>query len=164
MFGRGIYMKARVVKKDGSFLILYKDGTISTPSPRLLGQFMRDFINYSSYSGENGKWTDVSLDMGEFPGETMAYVTDLGQLVVMDPAIIQHAFVEQKSELSDYLTVEEYAEKHNRSPQIIKAFIRNNRIPGITRFGRQLAIPADAPYPVENKSRKPTSGRDSKDN
>jgi hypothetical protein len=162
MFGRGMNMQARVVKKNGKILILCNDGTISISSYSSLRAFLSSFTNCSAFTGNDGKWTDESLDMGEYPGETSAYVTDQGALVVLDPNLLSN-LLSDDSILSDYLTIDEYAKKYDRSASIIKAYIQDNRIPGVVRFGRQVAIPKDAPYPVEVQRRKPTSGQRSTD-
>ena len=155
-------MKARVVKTENDILVLHYDGTISISSSDLLKRFLCDFADYSSFSGKNGKWTDVTFDMGDFPGTTLAYVTDSGQLVVNDANFFADIFKTIPS-LTDYLTVEEYAKLHNRSVQMIRAYAMSGRIPGVTYFGYLLAIPKDAPYPVSDKARKPNSGLKPKD-
>ena len=152
-------MKARVVTKEDNILILHYDGTMSISTSSLLKQFLFDFSNYSSLSGEDGKWTDITFDMSEFPGTTMAFVSDSGQLVVNTPDIFNIAFMDTSSGTFGFLTVEEYAKKHNRSKQLIRAYAMDGRIPGVTYFGHILAIPADAPYPIEAQRRKPTSGK-----
>lgn len=152
-------MKARVVKNDGKILILYADGTFSVASGSSLSQFLMGFANVASSTGKGGKWTGTALDMGEFPGTTMAFVADNGQLVVKDPGIFDVAF----QVIPEYLTMQEYAQKHDRSKSVIKAFIQDGRIPGVIRIGNQFGIPADAPYPVDVRSRKPTSGPSRKD-
>lgn len=152
-------MKARVVKNDGKTLILYADGTYCVASGSILSQFLMDFENAASSTGDGGKWTSTALDMGEFPGVTMAFVADNGQLVVKDPGLFKVAF----RVVPEYLTMVEYGQKHNRSKSVIKAFIQDGRIPGVIRIGNQYGIPADAPYPVDVRSRKPTSGPPRKD-
>ena len=151
-------MKARVVKKDGQVLLLCNDGTISVSSNRLMKKFLSLFTDCSTFSGNDGTWTELSLDMGEFPGTTLAYVTDQGALVVLDPTLFSETFSDTVV-MSDYITIDEFAEKYDRSPSLIKAFIRDGRIPGAIRFGRQWAIPMDAPYPVETHRLKPNSGQ-----
>lgn len=150
-------MKARVVKKDGKVMLLCNDGTISVSSVSLMKKFLSSFKECSDFSGQDGNWTELSLDMGEFPGTTLAYVTDQEALVVLDPTLFSDVFT-GAAFISDYITAEEFAKKYDRSHALIKAFLRENRIPGAIRFGHVWAIPADAPYPVESHRLKPNSG------
>lgn len=152
-------MKARLVKVDNDVKILCTDGTISQASPSLMTYFFTRFDEIGIFTGNDGNWSKDYLDMSEYPGETLAYVTDDEKLVVLSSWAAEQAIVPAASDTSKLLTIIEYAKKHNRSKEIIKTFVRNGRISGAVMMGRQWFIPEDAPYPVEEASRKPTSGR-----
>lgn len=152
-------MKARLVKIDNNLKILCNDGSISTASPSLLTQFLCHFNEINLFTGNDGSWSDQCFDMSQYPGETLAFITDDDKLVVSDPSVIEKAVVPAPPDPSKLLTVIEYAKKHNRSKEIIKTFVRDGRIMGAFMLGRQWFIPEDAPYPVEESSRKPAAGR-----
>lgn len=52
----------------------------------------------------------------------------------------------------DYITVKEAAEKWGVSPRRVQILCGQNRIPGVTRFGNRIMIPADAVYPVSGSA------------
>ncbi len=151
-------MKARLIKADKCTKLLCADGTIKNASPSTIKDFFSNFSNASDLTGTDGNWTETCLDMSAYPGEALAYVTDSGQLVVLDENVLKNALVPSKPDLSEYLSVVEYAKKHNRSREMVKVFAKQGRIPGTFMHGRSYFIPKDAPYPVDEVSRKPTSG------
>ncbi len=153
-------MKSRLISNSGNPLLLCNDGTISLVTNQLAAHFISHFHDVNIFTGSDGKWTSSTLDMSQYPGETLAYVTDGGELVITDPWLIEYAFIQNRlDEEPKYLSLLEYAHKHNRSKEMIKSLIRNKRIMGAFRVGNQWLIPEDAPYPIEDRMRKPTSGR-----
>jgi len=54
----------------------------------------------------------------------------------------------------NYITVKEAAEKWGVSPRRVQVLCSQNRIPGYTRFGNRLMIPAGAEYPVNGDQQK----------
>ncbi len=52
----------------------------------------------------------------------------------------------------EYITVKEAAEKWGVSPRRVQILCSQNRVPGITRFGNRIMIPADAAYPTQEKA------------
>lgn len=150
-------MKARLIKtKDNKLRILCEDGTLAICSGTLLYDFLTNFKISSFKRGTAGRWDIDYPDMSSYPGETMAHISDARQLVVYD--ITPFSFMlSETPDYIEYLSTEEYAKRHNVSPEMIKVYCRNNRVAGAKKVGSRWAIPATAPYPVEN--RKPTSGR-----
>ena len=120
--------------------------------------FFSRFDEVGIFTGKDGTWTDRFLDMSEYPGETLAYVTDNDQLVVISPWVIE-TVISKNVVAPKELTLVQYAQKHTRSKEMIKAIVREGRITGAVMRGRQWFIPENAPYPIEEKSRNPEAGR-----
>lgn len=100
---------------------------------------------------DSDKWNVEYPEMSAFPGETMAYVTDAFQLVIIDFNPFKILFEENRITLDDVLTVPEYAQRYNKSVEQVKVFCRTGRIPGAKKIGRDWVIPYDAPYPSDNR-------------
>lgn len=47
-----------------------------------------------------------------------------------------------------YLTVEEYAKKHNKNVELVKAYLREGRIPYAKRQNGEWKIPSEMPWPA----------------
>lgn len=151
-------MKARLIKtKDSELRLLCEDGTLATCSKVLLFDFLTNFKTANFSDGKAGRWDMETPDMVSYPGTTLAYITDSRQLVLYDFAPFSFA-VSETPKFMEYLSTEEYAKLHNVSREIVKVYCRDGRIEGAKRIGNRWAIPETAPYPVENASRKPTSG------
>ena len=91
--------------------------------------------------------------MSLYPGETIAYVTDLLELVVVsfDPFL---PLIEKSVQTSKYLSVSEYAKKYDKTNVIIKKYCRCGKIVGAIKKGGCWIIPEDAPYPVPPNRRR----------
>jgi len=46
-----------------------------------------------------------------------------------------------------YLTIEEYAKKHNKNVELVKAYLKQNRIPYARQKDGVWEIPSEAPWP-----------------
>lgn len=151
-------MKARLIKtKDNKLRLLCEDGTLAICSKVLLFDFLTNFNTSSFSGGDAGRWDTETPDMNSYPGKNIAYITDTLQLVIYDFAPFSFA-VSESPDFMEYLSTDEYAKLHNVSREIVKVYCRNGRIAGAKRIGNRWAIPETAPYPVEDGSRKPTSG------
>lgn len=51
----------------------------------------------------------------------------------------------------EYITIKEASEKWNISIRRIQVLCRQDRIPGVKKFGRNWAIPKDADKPNDNR-------------
>lgn len=51
----------------------------------------------------------------------------------------------------DYMTIKEAAEKWGLSIRRIQDICKENKIPGVMKFGTAWAIPRDAGRPVDNR-------------
>ena len=92
--------------------------------------------------------------MAFYPGETIAIVTDTGELILYSGDIFQNSFI-SSALATDLVTTEEYAAMHGKSKEIIKVLCRQNRISGAEKVGRAWMIPRNAPYPVPAKHQRP---------
>lgn len=57
----------------------------------------------------------------------------------------------------DYISIAEAAEKWGITPRRVQVLCAQDRIPGLTKFGKALAIPKDAEKPED--ARKAKSGK-----
>lgn len=149
-------MIARIVENNnGDKVLLCKNGTIIADITReiLLVLFKRFHLAHT-LTGEDGMWNDVSNEMSLYPGTTLVCVTDDRKLVIEDPEIFLPLLGENSEAYIHYITTAEYAEKHDRSPEIIKLLCRQGRISGAVKRGNVWNIPEDAPYPIEKGNRR----------
>ena len=51
----------------------------------------------------------------------------------------------------EYITIQQAAEKWGITERRIQVLCTSNRLPGAVKFGRQWAIPADLPKPVDER-------------
>ena len=160
-------MKARIIKnKEQKIQILCQNGTIKNCADQVLAKFLTQFTSDTylyKLSGEDGNWLECAFDMTEYPGETLAYVSDNLQLIVMSPELfhpmVSSNFVPLENYMGDkdavnYLTIPEYAQYHNRSEAMVRLLCREGKIPGVIKKKLVWLIPEDAPYPIPPASRK----------
>lgn len=139
-------MIARLIRTANNELqLLCLDGSICVPNTTVLYNLLTNFSISDSFYGEDGTWKNEINEMSMVPGETLAIITDDKQLVISD--FSPFASLVKPSNYR-YLSVEQYATLHNRSSEMIKAFLRQNRIAGAQKVGKSWIIPDDAPYPV----------------
>lgn len=151
-------MKARLIEtKDSQLRLLCEDGTIASCSKVLLFDFLTNFKTSNFTAGNAGSWDNENPDMVSYPGKTIAYITDTRQLVIYDFAPFSFA-VSKSPDFMEYLSTDEYAQLHNVSREIVKVYCRDGRLEGAKRIGNRWAIPETTPYPIDDVSRKPTSG------
>lgn len=152
-------MKARLIRtKDSKLRLLCEDGTLASCSRVLLFDFLTNFNKVSFTGGDAGRWDMGFPDMVTYPGKTLAYITDTQQLVLDDISPFSFA-ISESPDFIEYLSTDEYAKRHNVSREIVKVYCREGRIVGVKKIGNRWAIPETAPYPVDEVSRKPTSGQ-----
>lgn len=142
-------MKIRLVRNaEQKLQVLYSDGTIARATPALLSDLLIGFNRQSSIfcGGDAGIWNKECFDMSDYPGETCAYLADNDMLVVVDGSAFKAI---TKTQMVSLISIAEFAEKHNRSAEMIKVFCRNGRIPGAKKIGKTWMVPENAEYPVD---------------
>ena len=154
-------MKARLLKDTkGNILLLCANGSISDAPITVLANFLLNFKNANHFSGTEGTWSDRYGDMALYPGETIAYVKDSMTLEILDFEIFEPV-INETYRINHYITLGEYAEKVDKSREIIKVWCRTGRLPGAQKMAGRWMIPKDAPYPVPPERQKLT-GRSKK--
>lgn len=152
-------MKARLLKdREGQVKLLCGNGSISDTTTTVLANLLLHFKNAAHFSGSEGEWSTTYGDMAVYPGETLAYVTDDLSLVVLNPSVFDQLVAEQYK-TNSYITLGEYAEKWNKSREIIKILCRSGRLVGAQKMAGRWMIPKDAPYPIPPERQRPNSGR-----
>ena len=136
-------------------MLLCMNGTIQEGSMPVLTDFLLNFMGAARFTGtgEDGCWSDSYGDMALYPGDTIAYITDAYNLVIMDFSIFAPLLTETYKENS-YISLGEYAALHGRSREMIKDFCQKGRIIGAQKKANRWLIPKDAPYPAMPKHRK----------
>ena len=141
-------MKARLLKdKTGNIKLLCANGSISEPTITVLANFLINFKGAKDLNGHEGDWSASYGDMAVYPGETLAYVTDDLNLVINNFSVFE-PLIEKSYKVNHYITLGEYAEKVDKSREIIKVLCRSGRIVGAQKMAGRWMIPKDAPYPV----------------
>jgi len=144
-------MKARLVKNSQEGLILLcEDGTIMQPDRRLLYQILTSVNtkNVTFKNGKHGRWIDSYPDMSLYPGKDIASIADTGVLIIFDFTPFKQ-LVSADFKAQNLISTAEYARMHNASPEIVKVYCREGRIPGAWKSARNWLIPADAEWPIE---------------
>ena len=140
-------MKLRLVLKQGKRLLCCPNGSILNADDSVLQKLLTDFKKPDSFKGTDACWNDTICDMKDFKGQTLAFVDDKSDLVILSP----EAFKGFRTP-TVYVSASEYADLHKKSHPRIKQLCEDGRIEGVQNTRGGWIIPKDAPYP-ERKSR-----------
>ena len=145
-------MKARLVcNNEGIFKLLLADGRMKTAEKSELYSLLCCFKSIDKGFDGTEIWTSSEvIDITNYPGKTLAYITDNLDLVIKTPIPFMTLF-DRTHHKSDYLSASEYAKKVGKSEEQIKVYCRKGRIKGAYKIGRKWIIPKDAPYPNDNR-------------
>lgn len=143
-------MNARLIYDSSNKLVLLcKDGTICRPTRVMLAQLLSNFKRKDGYfTGGPARWDTEYGDMMLYPGTTVAYISDGMELVIRDIEPFQFLLNGQQNP-AKYISVAEFAKKHNKSIEMVKVYCRDGRIPGAIKPARNWMIPENAEYPVD---------------
>lgn len=150
-------MKARLIRsKDNEVLLLCANGSVFAPGRAELGRLLSSFqvadeIRQFGEEKLQEFWGTEYPDMASYPGTTLAYVTDAYELVISDFTPFKILFEAHELNSFNMITAQEYADMYGKSVEQIKVFCRKGRIAGAVKLGRDWVIPADAPYPADNR-------------
>lgn len=140
-------MKLRLVLKNRKRLLCCPNGSILNADDSVLQRMLTDFKKPNSFKGRDGIWNALISDMNDYAGQTLAFVDDKLELVILSP----EAFKDFRTP-TVYITASEYADLHGKSHPQIKKLCEAGRIDGIQQTRGGWIIPKDAPYP-ERKPR-----------
>lgn len=141
-------MKARLTKDgEGNLKLLCANGSISNSTITVLANFLLNHKNAQNFSGSDGDWSSSYGDMAVYPGKTIAYVTDDFNLVISDFSVFE-SLINETYRVTHYITLGEYAEKVDKSREIIKVLCRQGRLVGAQKMAGRWMIPKDTPYPI----------------
>ena len=139
-------MIARLIKTpDREIHLLCPDGSIVIPTDDNIYALLTNFSNTELFFGDDGSWIDKKDEMDLVEGETLAIISDDNHLEIYDITPFMNVIVKP---VITYLSVEEYAKKNNKSEEMIKVYLRKDRIPGAQKIGKSWIIPENAEYPV----------------
>ncbi len=140
-------MKARLIQYQDIIQLLLSNGKIKTLSYIEACEFILNFDNPEYYAGD-GKWDYETISMEDFHGETIAYVDQNDTLHVVGSELLRMLFEKKES---NFITVQEYAALHNKKPAIVRRCCQNGRIIGAIQKGKTWLIPANSPYPQDER-------------
>lgn len=150
-------MKARLIKKNNQECELYlQNGYVYKADNHILTVMLRQFQNITELlASENScsNWSDLYSDISVIPGETAAYINDADELVIRNYQPFDVLWHDVKIDFSDIMVCEEYAQAVGKSPEQIKQFLRQDRIPGARKIGRDWVVPRSSidKYPLDNR-------------
>lgn len=133
-------MKLRIVIHNREKFILCPNGTKMKVDKKALNKLVVDFKNPTSFKGKDGRWNMLVSDMEDAAGETLAFVDDELILHILNNKLFT-------SLVSNYIPTLEYAEKHGKTPDMVKKLCVSGRIEGAYKTSAGWMIPSDAPYP-----------------
>ncbi len=140
-------MLARLIETNhGQFIFLYADGSFAKANQRTARSFLYDHKKAASFTGRDGQWKSMAMDMALYDGRTCAYISDEGALVILDFEPFGQ-LLRTPAEPA-YISTKEFAERHKRSSDMIKILCREGRIPGAKKVGGAWLIPENAEYPI----------------
>ncbi len=140
-------MKARLIMYKDNLQLLLCTGKIKTLTDAEAYEFLLHYDNQELYKGKE-KWDYENLTMEEYSGDTIAVVNDDGNLITYNAEKFRHIL---GCKQINYITVSEYALKHNKKISIVRRCCQNGRISGAMRKGNTWIIPADSPYPADER-------------
>lgn len=140
-------MKARLIRNEGTITLMLCSGTVILMNEDKVREFFCSYNDSSAYDMTRVIDTYVQ-NMIMCPGETLAYVNDENDLVIRNPQFFTGLFTIYSG---DYITAQEYAERHGKTSAIIKRFCRDNRIPGAIKIGGRWCVPENTKYPQDSR-------------
>lgn len=143
-------MRARIIKDNKNYYILYLDGTMNVCTRREFNLFLKSFKIITDYTGGSNHWDLEYERMEDYPGQTIAFIGNDNSLTIYDLKPFEFLFNYESKDEKD-ISASEYAQKHGKSVEQIKVLCRNNRIKGARKFGRDWLIPENAPYPEDGR-------------
>ena len=138
-------MKARLVRDGSEIKLILCSGTVI----RMDNDRIREFFSTYKDSDEYDMSTSIESfveHMMTTPGETLAYINNDGDFVVRNPKFFTGLFTVSGME---YITAQEFADRHEKSSGIIKRFCREDRIPGAIKIGGRWCVPENSKYPQD---------------
>lgn len=150
-------MKARLIADEKGNWLLFADGSMISAKKYEIQNMLFNFktLLQGCISFENSQvysWNNEYPDVQSVPGETLAYITDAAELVIVNSAPFIPLFDAVHYSIEDMETASEYAKRHRKSVEQIKVFCRAGRIRGATKVGRDWVIPKDTPYPFDQRT------------
>ena len=149
-------MKARIIINKDIFHLLLCSGEIKKMNKEEIVDFLETYDDPIHY--QCGEGWNFPISMEDYPGETIAYVTDEDTLVFSN----SNAYRSMNNS-KPYLTTEEYAAKYGKAKSLILRFCVDGRLEGAYKRGASWCIPANAPYPVKQRKTKSNSGNNLED-
>lgn len=140
-------MKLRLLKTKHGQKLLCPNGSILDVDQATLASLLTSFQNPNDFKGTSDMWSSIAPYMDEIKGETLAYVDDRYNLVILSEEAFS-SIVKQ----NEYISVSEYAAKHDKCRATIKNLCVAGRLMGAYKTSSGWLIPSDTPYP-ERKTR-----------
>ena len=147
-------MKGRLIKTNtDQMLFLCANGDIVASTQVLLRNLLIHFDDVDTQSWKTiGRWESEAVpNMMLYPGETIARITNEGQLVIYDGTPFS---VLLKPIVINLISCYEYGKIHNVNPEYVRVLCRTGRIPGAQKISGGWMIPEDAPYPISAEHRR----------
>ena len=140
-------MLANIYLINGEYHMFSCDSTHRKLSAIEMQQFLKTFGENRHYGTQNEEAGGYGV-LTPSTGELVAQVTSEKELIIFSPAFFLPVF---QMDTPVYLTVEEYAEKVGRKPNMIGKLCRAGRLPGAYQQGARWLIPENTPYPTSSK-------------
>lgn len=149
-------MKTRLMADDKGNWILLADGTMLPATKYELQNMLFNFKTLLQRVVPSEKnsvyhWNNEYPDIHSVPGETLAYITDALDLVIINSAPFVPLFNDVYYSIEDMETSLDYAKRHHKSVERVKILCREGRIRGAAKIGRDWIIPKDTPYPFDHR-------------
>lgn len=142
-------IKAWIARKNGNFLIGLPDGSVHKTDSGMVKSFLLNFgkMHLDRRYPKCGEWEKPFCVEGDRePLQKEAALSKDGVLSLYDPGLMNLL-----ADSVQYISVQEYAAAHGKSPSRIKTHCQNHRIAGVIKIGGRYAIPKDAPYPADER-------------
>jgi len=140
-------MKLRIVRRYKAHHIYCSNGSIINATKEDITKVLLNFKKPNIFKGNDGYWSNQISDMELAPGETLAYIDNANKLVILDEGLLK-AYIKEEI---NYISVTEYANKHDKCRATVKNLCVAGRIPGVRKNSSGWLIPENAPYPKRKK-------------
>ena len=145
-------MKAALVNRNDQIYLLFRTGGSKKLTIEETRNFLLTYTIDKFYPKEDDCFfnDNVFNNIENIKGEVLAVIDDDFKLTFYSSDF----FVKIMTLNTSFITTKEYAEKYNKSINLIGKLILQDRIPGVIKQGGRYLIPADAPFPSDGRLNK----------
>ena len=141
-------MKYNLIKLNKEYCLVLTTGEMKTLTIEQTREFILNFETFEITQDANSLHCQCD-------GELLASLNDKKELTIYSSAFLGDIFFNE----SAYVSIQEYADMHEKKRAIISRLCNDGRLPGAVRKGTKWYIPKNAPYPKDCRAGRDMSKR-----